>query len=104
MQRVSLRLSRGWASTSTDADDEKYNEKRHALLDFGRQVRCADLAVVFFAGHGIQMGGENWLIQIDAQPATDLNVANEAIGLLAVTQSSAASNPIGSEQTDGRFG
>jgi Caspase domain len=63
-----------------------YDDMRRALIDFGRQARGADIAVVFFAGHGIQMAGENWLIPVDAQLATDLDVANEAIGLQAVAR------------------
>src|ERR1700731_4436455 len=59
---------------------------RRALIAFGQQARGAEIAVIFFAGHGIQIGGENWLIPVDAQLATDLNVANETIGLQSLTR------------------
>src|ERR1700733_9960488 len=32
---------------------------RHALIDFGRAARNADMAVLFFAGHGMELMGEN---------------------------------------------
>jgi len=64
----------------------KFDDMRRALIEFTRQARGAELAVIFFAGHGIQMGGENWLIPIDAQLASDLDVANEAIGLQSMTR------------------
>jgi hypothetical protein len=72
-----------------------YDDMRRALIDFGRQARGVDLAVIFFAGHGIQMGGENWLIPSDAQLATDLDVANEAISLQAVTRAVSTTTELG---------
>jgi hypothetical protein len=63
-----------------------YDEMRRALIDLGRQARGAELAVIYFAGHGIQMAGDNWMIPVDAQLASDLDVANEAIGLASLTR------------------
>jgi len=68
---------------------------RRALIDFSQQARGTDLAVIFFAGHGIQMGGENWLIPVDAQLQTDLNVANEAIGLQSLTRAVSNTTKLG---------
>ena len=28
----------------------------------------ADVAVVYYSGHGIEAGGENWLVPVDADP------------------------------------
>ena len=33
---------------------------RRALRDFSEQVRDADMAVVFYAGHGMEMNGVNY--------------------------------------------
>jgi TRAP-type mannitol/chloroaromatic compound transport system substrate-binding protein len=66
--------------------DAKYDDMRRALVEFGQQARTAEYAVVFFAGHGIEMGGENWLIPVDAQLATDVDVPGEAIGLQFLTR------------------
>ena len=38
-----------------------------ALRDFGRAVETADVALVFYAGHGLQVGGQNYLVPIDAK-------------------------------------
>lgn len=73
----------------------KYDEMRRALVEFGEQARGAEIALVFFAGHGIQMGGENWLIPIDARLATDLNVANETIGLQSLTRAVSNTSKLG---------
>jgi len=38
-------------------------EMRKAIVDFGRSTEGSEMAVVFYAGHGMEVGGENWLIQ-----------------------------------------
>ncbi|TCP43303.1 SUMF1/EgtB/PvdO family nonheme iron enzyme [Rhodovulum marinum] len=39
---------------------------RAAIRDFSRRAEGADLALFFYAGHGIQMAGRNYLIPTDA--------------------------------------
>jgi uncharacterized caspase-like protein len=65
-------------------NDATYDNMRRGLLEFGRQVRGADVAVVYFAGHGIEVGGENWLIPIDAELRSDVDVDHEAMGLRSI--------------------
>jgi tetratricopeptide (TPR) repeat protein len=52
-----------------------------ALQAFAREARQADWAVVYFAGHGIEIGGTNYLIPTDARIETDRDVQLEAISL-----------------------
>lgn len=68
-------------TTIADAGGESM---RRALRDFGRAAQEADMAVVYFAGHGMEVGGENWLIPVDAEIKTDIDIDNEAIGLRTV--------------------
>ena len=89
---ASLRRLGFTVHTLTDA---KFDDMRRALIEFGRQARGAELAIVFFAGHGIQMAGENWLIPTDAQLASDLDVANEAIGLQSVVRAVSNTSRLG---------
>jgi hypothetical protein len=65
---------------------------RRALIEFGSRAHGAEMAVVFFAGHGMEIGGENWLVPVDAELRSDINVENESIGLrsLILTVSSAS--------------
>ena len=42
---------------------DKMTEK---LLEFGHKAEGADIAVFYYAGHGIAMGGTNYLLPIDA--------------------------------------
>jgi formylglycine-generating enzyme required for sulfatase activity len=61
--------------------DANYDAMRRGLLDFGRRARGAEMAVVYFAGHGMEVRGENWLIPTDAKLASDTDTENEAVSL-----------------------
>jgi len=56
-------------------------DMRHAVGDFAEIARDADIAIVFYAGHGIEVDGINYLIPIDAALARDFDVEDEAISL-----------------------
>jgi uncharacterized caspase-like protein len=51
------------------------------LKAFGDKTAGADWAVVYFAGHGLEMGGVNYLVPVDAKLRRDTHVADEAITL-----------------------
>jgi uncharacterized caspase-like protein len=54
---------------------------RRAISDFADRTRDADVAVVFYAGHGLEVEGVNYLIPTDARLATDIDVEYEALPL-----------------------
>src|SRR6476646_11945758 len=41
-------------------------EMRRALREFTEKTRDADVAVIYYAGHGIEVDGINYLIPVDA--------------------------------------
>src|SRR5262249_38154711 len=45
-------------------------EFEKAVLDFGSLLKGADVALFYYAGHGIQVDGENYLVPIDANLTT----------------------------------
>src|SRR5262249_34988650 len=51
------------------------------LSAFGLEADNADWALVYFAGHGIEVAGTNYLIPIDAQLVSDRDVSAEAVSL-----------------------
>jgi uncharacterized caspase-like protein len=53
-------------------------ETRRALRDFADRARDADIAVVYYAGHGIEVDGTNYLIPVDAKLERDTDVYVEA--------------------------
>ncbi|QOZ55823.1 caspase family protein [Bradyrhizobium sp. CCBAU 53338] len=56
-------------------------ETRRVLRDFADATRDADIAVVYYAGHGIEVEGSNYLIPVDAKLERDTDVYDEALSL-----------------------
>ena len=54
-------------------------EMRSALLEFSEAAFRSDVAVVFYAGHGIEVDGENYLVPVDARLKTDRAVTLETV-------------------------
>ena len=52
-----------------------------ALEVFRRRSAAAEVALVFYAGHGIEVGGRNYLIPVDAELARERDVRREAVSL-----------------------
>ena len=52
-----------------------------ALRAFAKDAETSDWAVIYFAGHGLEMGGVNWLAPVDAQFKTDRDVRLEAVSI-----------------------
>ena len=50
--------------------DVSINDMRRALREFSDATRMADVAVVYFGGHGIEIDGENYLLPVDAGAGT----------------------------------
>jgi hypothetical protein len=61
--------------------DVGFDAMRRALKDFAGMSAGADIAVIYYAGHGMEIGGENYLVPVDAKLATDVDVPYEAISL-----------------------
>src|SRR6266850_5843248 len=56
-------------------------EFKRAIRKFEIDADQADIAVIFYAGHGPEIGGTNYLIPIDAKLASDRDADDEAITL-----------------------
>src|SRR3979411_1669236 len=50
---------------------DKMTEK---LLDFGKKAEGADVALFFYAGHGIAVNGPNYLLPVDADLKSEMDV------------------------------
>jgi hypothetical protein len=62
-------------------------EFKRALREFTSATQDADIAVVFFAGHGIEVRGTNYLIPVDAKLATDYDADDEAVSINRILDS-----------------
>lgn len=50
-----------------------------AIRQFGRQLRHGGVGLFYFAGHGLQVGGRNYLIPINARIESESDVSYEAV-------------------------
>lgn len=50
-----------------------------ALSDFQREADTADWAMIYYAGHGIEISGINYLVPVDARLRDDRDVQDEAV-------------------------
>ena len=66
--------------------DLKNTEMRRALRDFTDKARDADIAVIYYAGHGVEIDGTNYLIPVDAVLERDTDAYDEAIALDRILQ------------------
>ncbi|MGO8908164.1 MAG: caspase family protein [Bradyrhizobium sp.] len=56
-------------------------EFKRSIRKFEAMADQADIAVVYYAGHGLEISGTNYLIPIDARLASDRDADDEAISL-----------------------
>lgn len=70
----------------TRLDNLGFGEMRRTLGEFSDNAFGADMAVVFYAGHGMEVNKQNYLIPTDARLATDRAISYEAVPLELVTE------------------
>ncbi|ACL60181.1 caspase family protein [Methylobacterium nodulans] len=61
-------------------------ELKRATREFMQTAREADIALVYFAGHGIEVSGINYLIPTDARLKSDFDVEDEGLSLERVVR------------------
>src|SRR6195256_1707138 len=67
-----------------DAADLSQNEMREKVGDFAAKVAAKGpdtVALVFYAGHGLQIDGENFLVPVDVDPKRETDIPLQAIRL-----------------------
>jgi tetratricopeptide (TPR) repeat protein len=68
----------GFDSVTLAADEDRA-KLISSLRDFATEADKADWAMVYYAGHGIEVNGQNYLIPVDATLKTDRDVQFEAV-------------------------
>jgi uncharacterized caspase-like protein len=56
-------------------------EFKRAVREFVDRAASADVAVVYYSGHGLEIGGVNYLIPVDAKLTSVLDMDDEAVSL-----------------------
>lgn len=69
----------------TELIDADFNQMKRAMLTFGRKIRAKDIdaGLFYFAGHGLQVAGENYLVPVNARIDAEDEVELEALNVNA---------------------
>jgi hypothetical protein len=77
---VSAKLgARGF--TVIEKTDCTHKEMDHALKEFRASLTDSDVALFFFAGHGMQIDGENYLAAVDADFGNETDAKHSSLSL-----------------------
>lgn len=69
-----------------EATDATQKEMNRAITSFGSKLNQETVALFFYAGHGLQVKGKNYIIPIDAQIESEAAIASEAVSVDAVLE------------------
>ena len=70
----------------TKLENADYDGMRRGLRAFTRATAGAEIALVFYAGHGIEVDKRNFLIPVDARLLSDREVEFETVSLDLVSR------------------
>jgi formylglycine-generating enzyme required for sulfatase activity len=62
-------------------------EMRRAISDFAEAASDLDVAVIYFAGHGIEIDGANYIIPVDARLLRDFDIEDETVSVDRILKS-----------------
>ena len=65
----------------TRLDNAGYSDLRRGLQQFSLAASASEMAVVFYAGHGIEVDKRNFLVPVDARLLSDADVEFETVPL-----------------------
>ncbi|MBL8080451.1 MAG: caspase family protein [Anaerolineales bacterium] len=68
------------------SQDLKRNEMHDAISEYGKCLYGREVGLFYYAGHGIQAKGKNYLIPIDAQPKNEAQVTYQSMELSFLLQ------------------
>ena len=76
----------------TEREDLSRARLEQTLKEFGDRASDADWAVIYYAGHGVEIAGENYLVPVDAALARADHVEDEAVALKRVLSKTQAAH------------
>ena len=84
--RAMAQALRGLSFDVTTVEDGTRVSIGSALLNFSRRLSDTDLAFVFYAGHGVQVEGVNYLVPVDFQGRSEDEVRLNAVSADEITR------------------
>jgi uncharacterized caspase-like protein len=80
-QALAASLREAGFQTVVEGYDLDKRKLESTLQSFAHLATAANWAVIYYAGHGIEIGGINYLIPVDAKLVSDRDVSFEAVSL-----------------------
>jgi uncharacterized caspase-like protein len=78
---IAAMLTKIGFDTVLSKEDVGNADMRKMVRDFSSEAADADVALVYYAGHGIELNGSNYLVPVDARLEHDVDVEDEAVSL-----------------------
>lgn len=75
--------------------DGTYEQMKNAIYAFGDKAQTVDVSIFFYAGHGLEVDGTNYLVPVDANIQSALDVKQKAIPLTGVIRTMEFANDEG---------
>jgi hypothetical protein len=82
--RAMARALRGSGFEVLEHENLDQKQMRRAVLEFGAKLRGADVGLFYFAGHGLQVSGRNFLVPIDAVIETESEIEVESVDVASI--------------------
>jgi uncharacterized caspase-like protein len=80
-EAVSSLLKKAGFDVVDNERDLGISDLRRVIREFSEISRDADISVVYYAGHGIEVDGTNYLVPADAKLLSDFDVEDETVSL-----------------------
>jgi uncharacterized caspase-like protein len=87
-------LLKGLGFEVTVETDRDLRRSRRALEDFAEDYAGADVALVYYAGHGVEVGGVNYLLPVDAEAGSAAGIAATGLPLAELQEVLARVAPV----------
>ncbi|HEY5690193.1 MAG TPA: caspase family protein [Cyclobacteriaceae bacterium] len=75
--------------------DGTYEQMKNSIYAFGDQIHDVDVSLFYYAGHGLEVDGTNYLVPIDANISSALDVKLKAIPMTGVLRTMELTNDEG---------
>ncbi|WP_209010699.1 caspase family protein [Labrenzia sp. PHM005] len=72
---------RGLGFDVVSGTDQSYGDMRRTVMKFAKKAYGADIAILFYAGHGMQIAGQNLLVPVDAKIEDETSLDFETISV-----------------------
>jgi WD40 repeat protein len=79
----------------TSVYEGTYEKMKNEIYAFGEKVTDADVSLFYYAGHGLEVDGINYLIPVDATIESALDVKQKAIPLIGIQRTMEFANDEG---------